>query len=390
MRKALFIIIVVIIGLTDNSIAQLKMATPYPPQIFHGIQFTSIVYEIHLIDSLKRPIEFMDFLILSENKILLHDSICDTVPKNKEKNRYIKYIWINIDQPTNVLTHKIKYKIGDENFEFTKDLIIDNDSVISIGFPVEEGVWYMLAGPSPKSDHRHYTMSSITRYDSAQNGYQLGYCNQRFAIDFNKVGDNGLLYKNDGHKNSDFYCYGHDVIAVSDGIILGLLNSVKENKHPPIIDKIRDNNDFTGNLILLDIGNGIIASYAHLMPNSIQVNVGDSVKKGDIIGKIGNSGNSTAPHLHFHLSKPDYQRVDLSNVLMTFWLSEGLSFVFDKYQKYSIKSGKFVDVDGNYDSNLGKFVVNGTTEFISEPFVLSNPKEAINYLPFENEIIKIK
>ena len=91
MRKALFIIIVVIVGLTDNSFTQLKMATPYPPQIFHGTQFTRIVYEIHLIDSLKRPVEFMDFLVSSENKILLHDSIYDTIPKNKEKNRYIKY-----------------------------------------------------------------------------------------------------------------------------------------------------------------------------------------------------------------------------------------------------------------------------------------------------------
>ena len=48
---------------------QLKMATPFPVQVYKGNNVTSIVYEIHLVDSLKRPVEFLDFTISSEKKI---------------------------------------------------------------------------------------------------------------------------------------------------------------------------------------------------------------------------------------------------------------------------------------------------------------------------------
>src|SRR5690606_7933718 len=60
-----------------------------------------------------------------------------------------------------------------------------------------------------------------------------------------------------------------------------------------------------GNHVIIDIGGGLYAFYAHLAPGSIQVKVGDQVKRGDVIAHLGNTGNSTMPHLHFHiLDKP--------------------------------------------------------------------------------------
>jgi murein DD-endopeptidase MepM/ murein hydrolase activator NlpD len=56
-----------------------------------------------------------------------------------------------------------------------------------------------------------------------------------------------------------------------------------------------------GNYIVIDIGNDVYAVYGHLIPMSLKVKVGDKVKKGQVIGLIGNSGNSDCPHLHFHL-----------------------------------------------------------------------------------------
>jgi murein DD-endopeptidase MepM/ murein hydrolase activator NlpD len=52
----------------------------------------------------------------------------------------------------------------------------------------------------------------------------------------------------------------------------------------------------------LDLGDGVYAFYAHLQPGSIKVKVGDKVRRGQVLGLVGNSGNSTEPHLHFHLS----------------------------------------------------------------------------------------
>jgi len=390
MKKLVLLFIILLTGLTNNSFGQLKMATPYPPQIFHGSDLKSIVYELHLMDSLQRLIKFLEFIVSSGNIILLHDSIYETIPKKEEKNRYIKYIWININQPIRILTHSIKYKIDNKIFSYKKDIIINNDSIISIGFPLKEGIWYMEGGPSATSYHRIYTMPVKTRYDSVQNGFKFGLSNQRFAFDIAKVGETGFLYKNDGHKNCDHYCYAESVIAVANGKVVGVLDSIEENNYPSTIEKKLSKDEMTGNLVMLDIGNGIIASYAHLMPNSIRVKVGDFLQKGDFIGKVGNSGNSTAPHLHFHLSKPDYKLIKNSNITGMFWLSEGIGFVFDKYQKYNVISGKFIDVDGEFDVGSGKFVVNGETDFKSEPFILNNSKDIIKSLPFENEIIGIK
>ena len=56
-----------------------------------------------------------------------------------------------------------------------------------------------------------------------------------------------------------------------------------------------------GNSVILDIGGGNYALYAHFQPGSIRVEEGDRIERGDVLGLVGNSGNSLAPHLHFHV-----------------------------------------------------------------------------------------
>src|SRR5918998_4076013 len=77
---------------------------------------------------------------------------------------------------------------------------------------------------------------------------------------------------------------------------------------------------FGGNQVVVRIGHGVYAQYYHLQPGSINVQKGEHVKTGQLIGKLGNSGNSFAPHLHFELSSgPDV------------FTSNSLPFVFDRY-----------------------------------------------------------
>ena len=56
-----------------------------------------------------------------------------------------------------------------------------------------------------------------------------------------------------------------------------------------------------GNSVVLDLGHGRFALYAHLQPGSVRVRAGERVTRGQVIGLVGNSGNSVAPHLHFHV-----------------------------------------------------------------------------------------
>jgi hypothetical protein len=281
-----------------------------------------------------------------------------------------------VDQIPKALNHTINYKVDNNTYNFTKVVDIKEEPIISIGLPVKGGCWYMCDGACPKNSHRNHTTPLKTRYDSSQDGYKLGYINQRLAVDFEKVGENGLLYKNDGYKNDDHFCYKENVYAVADGIVIGVVDSLPDMPNPPIIEKFENPTDFTGNLVLQNIGDGVVASYAHLLALSIKVTVGDTLKKGELIGKIGNSGNSTMPHLHFHLSKPDFNLISQDDIIGMFIVSEGVSYIFDKYVRYEVKSGEINDYEG-------------MTEIHSEPFVIGSPKTVYKAMPYDKDIIEI-
>jgi murein DD-endopeptidase MepM/ murein hydrolase activator NlpD len=57
-----------------------------------------------------------------------------------------------------------------------------------------------------------------------------------------------------------------------------------------------------GNSVILDLGEQHYAMYAHMQTGSIKVHKGERVKLGQVIGLVGNSGNSVAPHLHFQVN----------------------------------------------------------------------------------------
>lgn len=130
---------------------------------------------------------------------------------------------------------------------------------------------------------------------------------QRFAIDWMRMNDQGNFYANDQTKNESFIDYGSAIYAVADGTVVSTLDNVEANvpgilpaSDPVLAAKLTvDNVD--GNHIILDIGDGLYAMYAHLIQGSLLVKPGDKVKKGQQIAKLGNTGNSNAPHLHFQL-----------------------------------------------------------------------------------------
>jgi hypothetical protein len=125
---------------------------------------------------------------------------------------------------------------------------------------------------------------------------------QRFAIDWTLIDDNGNFAKNDTRKNENWKTYGVELISVADGKVVGIKDKIIENE--PLSEEMAvriTRETIGGNYIVIDIGNNLYAFYGHLIPNSLKVKIGDPVKKGQVIGLLGNSGNSDAPHLHFHL-----------------------------------------------------------------------------------------
>ncbi len=130
---------------------------------------------------------------------------------------------------------------------------------------------------------------------------------QRFAIDWKRTNDRGDFYTGDKTKNESYVDYGTPVYAVADGTVTSTLDNVEANvpgvlpASDPVLAKKLTVDNIDGNHIIMDIGGGVYAMYAHFIQGSLLVKPGDKVKKGQQIARLGNTGNSNAPHLHFQL-----------------------------------------------------------------------------------------
>jgi hypothetical protein len=109
-------------------------------------------------------------------------------------------------------------------------------------------------------------------------------------------------FRGDPTKNEDYMAYGEPLLAVADGTIITVVSDTPDSKPSALPDGI-GLAELGGNNIIIDIGNGVYASYLHLAPESPTVKAGDKVTRGQVIGRLGNSGNSSEPHLHFQLQR---------------------------------------------------------------------------------------
>jgi murein DD-endopeptidase MepM/ murein hydrolase activator NlpD len=136
-----------------------------------------------------------------------------------------------------------------------------------------------------------------------------------------KLGDEGKPWHDDPKINSNWYSYGMEVLAAADGVVASIKDGIAENTPISPTRAVPITGDtIGGNTVVLALGNGAFAYYAHLQPGSVRVKPGDRVRRGQVLGLLGNSGNSNAPHLHFHISN--------DNSLA----GEGLPYVFDSFE----------------------------------------------------------
>jgi hypothetical protein len=130
---------------------------------------------------------------------------------------------------------------------------------------------------------------------------------QRFAIDWIRLGDQGEVYSGDRTDNESYVGYGAPVYAVADGTVTSTLDTVDAGTPgilpatDPVLGPKITIETVDGNNVILDLGDGVWAMYAHLQRGSLLVKTGDRVTKGQPIAVLGNTGNSNAPHLHFQL-----------------------------------------------------------------------------------------
>jgi hypothetical protein len=123
---------------------------------------------------------------------------------------------------------------------------------------------------------------------------------ERFAIDFVQLTAQNTLFSGPVGDLSSYGFYGADVLSVAKGKVVGKVDGLAEGTPPDPPPGITAANA-GGNHLVVDIGHGRYAFYAHLQSGSMTVKVGDRVRTGQVLAKLGNTGNSTQPHLHFHI-----------------------------------------------------------------------------------------
>jgi hypothetical protein len=128
----------------------------------------------------------------------------------------------------------------------------------------------------------------------AQN-YHTAFPDQRFAYDLLMMKD-GSTHAGDGSRNEDYYCFGQRIVTPGAGVVVEMKNSVEDN-----IPGVMNPNQALGNHVIIDHGNGEYSFLAHFKQDTVAVQKGQKLEAGEFLGLCGNSGNSSEPHLHFHL-----------------------------------------------------------------------------------------
>jgi len=169
---------------------------------------------------------------------------------------------------------------------------VSNEKPVVIGPPMRGKNWVVTNGCCTVSTHR----GSVGAID------QKLLATERYAIDWIRADNEGhiLLPSDTPTKLTNYPAYDEPILSVKGGKVVTAVD-----RYPDLKPGVR-NPDYTlkdapGNHVIVDIGGGRYAIYAHLKPGSIEVEEGERVRRGQQIARLGNSGNTSAPHLHFHV-----------------------------------------------------------------------------------------
>jgi murein DD-endopeptidase MepM/ murein hydrolase activator NlpD len=228
------------------------------------------------------------------------------------------FLWVTFDKPEDIpsaIAERISAKVGDypEALSIvTPPTSVGKNPVVVISSPLVGEDWVAGNGPSNTSLHRR-SLIPISGH---------AYISQRFAIDWVQAYADGKMYKGDPSDNKNYRAYGAEIHAAADGVVTQVGDGIPQNTPgakalavPITLETVG------GNHVIMEIGNGLFAFYAHMQPGSLRVKVGDKVRRGQVLGLLGNTGNSSEPHLHFQICSANSELG-----------SEGLPYAFASFE----------------------------------------------------------
>ena len=321
-----------------------------PPQPVGSEGRIWLVYELHLTNYAPLPIDLtavevfgdggtalasyrgqeLEKAVIAVEELSSADSPSNFVGTRTLGQGHAAVMFINLAlepdaRPPKELHHRFSFAVTRKNGEILQ-ITVDGAVVPVVQEPVPvlaaplRGSFWVAFNSLSSADHRR----SLNAIDGRER------IPQRFAIDWMQLGPDRRLFRGAKKSNADYYDYGAEVLAVADGLVSDLKDGLPENSgSTERSSRTVTIDNAVGNYVIIDLGRGRFALYAHLQPGSLQVKVGEKVSTGQVLARLGNSGNSDEPHLHFQL-------MDSNSPLG----SEGIPFEFASFTKVGAVNGQ--------------------------------------------------
>ncbi|MEO7689882.1 MAG: M23 family metallopeptidase [Sphingomonas sp.] len=326
MKTALILVLALVAPSADAPADTIKLESRFAPHLDRTDRGISVRYELHVANHGKERVRLSGLRVNDtttgaslldltgdpfRSALATGRSGCDAAQALVSPGgECLLYVDTNVARKApRLLRTSIAFEAGTATGRAEVVLRVVDDAGPALGPPLGAGTWVAVHHADWARGHRRVF------YMSTRGEVLPG----RFAIDFVKVSSAGATSCGNPDLPSDTIGYGDPVLAVADGRIAAVRDGVPESAtisgNPS-----HDRTTAPGNFVVLALGRGKFATYEHLRPGSLRVRVGQRVRRGMILGELGFTGDSTGPHLHFHVS----------DSVMPLG-GEGLPFVFDRF-----------------------------------------------------------
>ena len=323
---------------------QLEMRVPFEPTAFPSGPHVYLMYELHLTNFMPMPVSLGRIEVLDADSgksrpiVTFETAQLETMlqplggktlsdPKAKlvitDGQSAIAFISIALERDSHVpnrLLHRVTTSYAPEEGAV---ISTHHTELHVIGPPLEGPDWLADDGPGNDEDNHHRRGVVIL------NGQPVD--SRRYAIDWMQT-TAGASFSGDARDVHSYHSYGKAVLAVADGHVVTATDGLPENvpghgnAFQPAVPITLET--VAGNTITLDLGGGQFAYYMHLQPGSLRVKEGDHVRRGQVLARVGCSGDAREPHLHFE--------VTTSSKLLA---GEGVPYLIDRYRCQSTSDG---------------------------------------------------
>ncbi len=316
---------------------QLEMLTPFEPTAFQSAGRTYVIYELHFRNYARNSLtllrldvidaemvgaepiatfesERLDELLWSSGAQSASDESGNGVQLAANEG-VVALMCLAFDGDAG-LPDRLSHRVQTDNAVAQGPIISTQYRDLTvIGPPVAGSNWFAAGAPSNDSHHRVQLLIIDGRAQIPS----------RYAIDWGQMED-GASFSGDELDNRSYHAFGEEVLAVADGTVVSVKDGFPNNVprtaagfRPAV--PLTTSEAHAGNAIVIDLGGERFALYAHLQEGSLRVREGDHVQRGQILARIGSSGDSRQPHLHFHVATTPNG-----------FAAEGVPYLIDQYR----------------------------------------------------------